>query len=50
LRLRKVNGVWLEALRVKKLENGEKHSEYKLIYTKIDPGFPTKNGEVDWQR
>jgi hypothetical protein len=49
LRLKFIDGEWLSASRVTRMEVGNKNKTRK-IFEKIDKGFPLNaNGEVDWQ-
>jgi hypothetical protein len=50
LRLRLVDGKWLSATRVTRMEVGNKRKNPKALYEKIDKDFPrTSKGEVDWR-
>lgn len=50
LRLKVVDGKWLSASRVTRLEIGSKKKTPDKIFERIDKGFPLNaKGEVDWQ-
>jgi hypothetical protein len=50
LRLRLIDGKWLTATRVTRMEIGTKDKTPKKLFGRIDKGFPrNSNGEVDWQ-
>jgi len=46
LRLRRLDGKWLQALRI--LKPGEKSE--RVVYEKVDSGFPLKHGKVEWDQ
>jgi hypothetical protein len=49
IRLRRVNGKWLQATKVSRAVLTPKHGpEEKFLFQRVDKDFPLVNGKVDW--
>jgi hypothetical protein len=50
LRFRMIDGKWLTATRVTRVEVGSKRKTPERLFERIDKGYPLNSkGEVDWQ-